>query len=253
MEKARAPPKGRGGETGEEGKTSSIYQGRNQPFMGCTGQKSRIHRSGHDAGGKTSISMTKAEPDGRTAPCLRHAGRKVLCPAVDAGECPEKRIRHSPLNAAYRGTPGKRIGMEARENGEDIPREREVEKKCLFERLVFRTRPEMGEIHCREVHGEPLRLALAILENGADALHGSWHSLRGIWTGWPLDGRKRLFPPKNGPSIYLGRAPLWKRKSRPCFRQGRDEKGVRCRRVSRSGSSRIFHQSYSRGALSECA
>ena len=30
--------------------------------------------------------------------------------------------------------------MEARENGEDIPREREVEKKYLFERLVFRTR-----------------------------------------------------------------------------------------------------------------
>jgi hypothetical protein len=70
--------------------------------------------------------------------------------------------------------------MEARENGEDIPREREVEKKYLFERLVFRTRPEMGEINCREVRGEPLRLALAILENGADALHRYRHSLRGI-------------------------------------------------------------------------
>lgn len=53
--------------------------------------------------------------------------------------------------------------MEARENGEYIPREREVEKKCLFERLVFRTRPEMGEINCRKFVGA-LRLALAILE-----------------------------------------------------------------------------------------
>lgn len=50
MEKARAPSNGRGGETGEDGKISSIYQGRNQSFMGCTGQKGRIDRGGHDAG-----------------------------------------------------------------------------------------------------------------------------------------------------------------------------------------------------------
>jgi len=104
-----------------------------------------------------------------------------------------------------------RLIGERRGNGEDIPREREVEKKCLFERLVFRTRPEMGEINCREVRGEPLRLALAILENGADALHRYRHSLRGIWTGWPLDGWKRLFPPKDGPRIYLEGASLEKK------------------------------------------
>lgn len=171
--------------------------------------------------GKDGHLPGKGELTGRPAPCLRHAGRKVLGPAVDARECPGKRIRHSPLNAAYRGTPGKRIGMEARENGEYIPREREVEKKCLFERLVFRTRPEMGEINCREVRGEPLRLALAILENGADALHRYRHSLRGIWTGWPLDGWKRLFPPKDGPRIYLEGASLGKENPVPaCGKDG---------------------------------
>ncbi len=151
--------------------------------------------------GKDGHLPGKGELAGRPAPYLRHAGRKVLCPAVDAGECSGKRIWHSPLNAAYRGTSGKRIGMEARENGEDIPRKRE--EKCLFERLVFRTRPEMGEINCREVHGEPLRLALAILENGADALHRYRHSVRGIWNRMAAGRAETAFSSKKRSKLSI--------------------------------------------------